>query len=114
MIVKVIIKREVAEGKKTEFFLELKNLRLNAMDQDGYISGETLVCAKGTNKVLVISMWETLGHWKNWKNSALRIGIDAKIDELQDNPTEYEAFVFSKYKAAAGKGFPLPLQKQQL
>ncbi len=43
MIVKVIIKRAVSEGKEKHFFWLLKNLRTNAMHQDGYISGETLV-----------------------------------------------------------------------
>ena len=39
--------------------------------------------------------------------------IDSRISELQDNPTIYEPYVLGKYKAAAGQGFPPPLQKQQ-
>lgn len=81
------------------------------MDQKGYISGETLICAENTNKVVVISIWDSLADWNNWKENPLRQKIDASLFELQDNPTTYEPFVFSKYKAAAEQGFPPPLQK---
>jgi heme-degrading monooxygenase HmoA len=114
MIVKVIIKRDVTTGKETDFFAELKNLRLHAIQQKGYISGETLICAENTNKVAVISKWESLEDWNNWKENENRIEVDAKLDALQDNPTIYEPYVFSKYKAAAEHGFPPPLQKQHL
>ena len=114
MIVKVIIKRDVREGKEDKFFPLLKNLRFNAIHQEGYISGETLICAENTNRVLVISKWESLKDWSNWKNDIKRREIDTRLSQLQDNPTIYEPYVFSKYKAAAEQGFPLPLQSQQL
>lgn len=110
MITKIIIKRDVVKGKEKDFFVQLKNLRLNAMYQKGYISGETLLCAEKTNKVLVISKWETLEDWKNWLQSETRKELDTKIEELQENPTEYEHYVFPKYRAAADHGFPPPLQ----
>ncbi|CCK79862.1 MULTISPECIES: antibiotic biosynthesis monooxygenase family protein [Desulfobacula] len=114
MIVKVIIKRDVTDGKEKDFFAHLKNLRFNAMDQKGYISGETLICAEKTNKVMVISKWEKLEDWNNWRNSKKRMELDGRLSKLQDNPTIYEPYVFSKYKMAAEQGFPLPLQDQQL
>ncbi|MBU1341575.1 MAG: antibiotic biosynthesis monooxygenase, partial [Proteobacteria bacterium] len=106
-------KRDVIEGREKEFYAQLKNLRFYAMDQKGYISGETLICAENTNKVMVISNWETMEDWSNWKTNANRMEIDDKLKELQENPTVYEPYVFSKYKAAAEQGFPLPLQKQR-
>ncbi len=87
MIVKVIIKRYVLEGKEKKFFPLLKNLRFNAMHQEGYISGETLICAENTNRVLIISKWESLKDWNNWKTDIKRIEIDARLSELQANPT---------------------------
>lgn len=112
MIVKVIIKRDVSKGKEKEFFLQLKHLRFLAMDQKGYISGETLICAENTNKVAIISKWESLEDWNNWKTHAKRIEVDTRLSELQDNPTIYEPYVFSKFIVAAKQGFPLPLQEQ--
>lgn len=114
MIVKVIIKREVIEGMESDFFLHLKNLRFAAMDQQGYISGETLICAEDTNRVVIISKWESLDNWKAWKINPERIAIDKVLNEYQVNPTIYEPYVFSKYKAAASQGFPPPLQEKDL
>ncbi|MCP3943066.1 MAG: antibiotic biosynthesis monooxygenase [Desulfobacteraceae bacterium] len=112
MIVKVIIKRDVSKDKEKHFFALLKNIRCNAMHQKGYISGETLICAENTNRVVVISKWESLEDWNNWKTDIKRIEIDARLTELQENPTIYEPYVFSKYKTAAKQGFPPPLQEQ--
>lgn len=110
MLTKVIIKRKVAKGSEKEFFENLKNLRWSAMNQKGYISGETLICAQDTSRVLIISKWETLDDWKNWMNNETRKSLDARLGGFQENPTEYEPYVFSKFRAAAGQGFPPPLQ----
>lgn len=114
MIVKVIIQRDVTKGLEKNFFSQLKELRFNAMNQNGYITGETLICAENTNKVVVISQWETLEDWNAWKHNEQRLEIDARLNEFQDNQTVYEPFVFSRYKAAAEQGFPPTLQDQKL
>ena len=112
MIVKVIIKRDVIVGSESDFFSHLKNLRFAAMDQQGYISGETLICAEDTNKVVIISKWENLDDWNAWKSHPERIAIDEVLNKYQVNPTIYEPYVFSKYKVAAKQGFPPPLQSK--
>lgn len=114
MIVKVAIRREVKKGFEADFFELLKRLRGNAVNQPGYISGETLLCAEDTNRVMVISKWESLRDWENWKADTERQKIDRSLSQLQVAPTVYEPYVFSKYKAAAEKGFPPPLQEQNL
>lgn len=114
MIVKVIIRRDVTPGMENDFFDHLKKLRFHAMQQKGYISGETLLCAENTNRVLIISKWESLSDWENWKADSIRRKIDRAISRLQETPAVYEPYVFSKYKTAAKLEFPLPLQKQNL
>ena len=114
MHVKVLIKRDMIAGKEEDFLSNLKNLRIKAMNQKGYISGETLICVEDTNKVTVISLWETLEDWNNWKTNKKRIEIDDLLNELQEKPTEYEPYVYSKYWAAASLGFPRPIQEQKL
>ena len=110
MIVKVIIKREVKSGESVEFFQKLKELRFLAMNRPGYISGETLIGAENTNKVLIISVWETLEDWEEWKANTQRQELEVALMKFQETPPEYEPYVFSKYKAAAETGFPPPLQ----
>jgi len=70
-----------------------------------------LICADQPNKVMVISLWETMNEWKAWESNEKRMEIDNSLRELQEKPTEYEAYIFNKYRAAAKQGFPPPLQK---
>lgn len=111
MLVTVIIKREIKKGHEKEFYHHLKRLRMNAMNQEGYISGETLICAENTKNVAVVSKWQSLEHWYNWKDSGVRGEIDKSLFKHQTNETVYEPYVFSKYKAAAEMGFPPPLEE---
>lgn len=114
MIVKVIIKRDVVEGKENEFFQRLKSLRALALNQKGYITGETLINTESPSKVLVISKWESLEDWEAWKSNPQRKEVESTLSTLQYNETEYEAYVFKKWYAAAGLGFPPPLQATEV
>lgn len=111
MIVKVIIQRTIVEGKEKDFFKALKDLRVHAMHQEGYISGETLLSAEDTSRVMVISTWASLDDWNRWINSEARQEADQAISPYQANPAVYEPYIFRKYRAAASLGFPSPLQK---
>ena len=97
MIVKVFIKRRIQEGKESEVLSLIKQMRFKAMDHDGYISGETLINATDPMEVMVVSNWENIESWSEWKKSESRAKIDAQLQRLQEKPTEYEPFVLSKY-----------------
>jgi heme oxygenase (mycobilin-producing) len=109
MIVKVFIRRKLRQESTMDAFQLLKKLRHNAMNRQGYISGETLVSADDDCELIVISTWHKMEDWINWKESEERKTIDAQLEELQEMPTVYEPFVFSKYRLAAKAGFPEPL-----
>ena len=70
----------------------LLKARYNAMDQQGYISSETLSGCDDTNNVLVISMWQKIEDWNQWKNNELRAENEAAFEALLDGPTEYETY----------------------
>ena len=61
MIVKVMIKRKIKEGKAREVFALLNKFRSEAMNQKGYITGETLINHDNPREILVIAMCRT---WK--------------------------------------------------
>lgn len=111
MITKVIMKRIITEGKESKFFSLLRDLRFKAMEQEGYISAETLVCADQTNKIMTISLWETMKDWKAWESNQKRIEMNKLLSALEEKPAECEIYVFSKYRTSARQGFPPPLQK---
>ncbi len=106
MLVKVFIKRQIKKGKEMEAFTLLKKLRFKAMDQEGYISGETLISSDDPQKIQVISTWQGRENWNSWKENEDRKKIDAQLEESQVEPTSYEPFVFSKYRISVQKGFP--------
>ena len=106
MLVKVFIKRQIAEGKCDEAFALLKALRFAAMEQEGYVSGETLIRAGDPHKIMVISTWQGLENWQKWKESAKRKELEAQLEALHTEPVLYEPYVFSKYRLSVEKGFP--------
>ncbi len=109
MLVKVYIKRHIQDGKYMEVSELIKKMRLNAMLHEGYISGETLVGTDDPQILMVVSTWRSMKDWVSWKDNEDRKKIDAQLEKLQIKPTQYESYVFSKYRIYVKKGFPDPI-----
>ncbi|MBL7180510.1 MAG: antibiotic biosynthesis monooxygenase [Pseudomonadota bacterium] len=92
MAVKVLIKRKIKDGKLIEVSRLLNKARYNAMGQQGYISSETLSGCDDPRNVIVISMWQKIENWNQWKDSDLRAENEAAFEALLDEPTEYETY----------------------
>ena len=92
MAVKVLIKRSVPPDKAREMIPLFKQMRVQANNQPGYISGETLRSLDNPTEFLVISTWESSNDWKNWLQSNERNEVQGRIDELLGGKTEYEIF----------------------
>mgnify|MGYP001544374912 CR=1 FL=1 len=92
MSVKIVIKRYVPANKAEELSPLLRNLRALATKETAYLSGETLKRIDGRSEYLVISTWQTLGDWERWINNDQRKVIQAKIDMLLGEPTEYAVY----------------------
>jgi len=78
----------------------------HSRNQEGYISGETLVSTDDPQEFIVISTWQSLEDWITWRDSKKRREIDSKIKAYQIKPTTYESYVFRKYRISVQKGFP--------
>lgn len=92
MPVKILIKRQFKEGYSKEITDFLKKVRYDAMDQDGYISSETLWDHENPLRVVVASNWQSIEDWKKWKNSDQRKSKEEEFNKLLDGETEYEIF----------------------
>ena len=99
MIVKVIIKRKIKEGKAKEVFTLLNKFRSDAMSQKGYITGETLMNHDNPQEILVISMWHDMENWVNWRENPERKANEGLLERWLEEPTVYESYVFSTYYA---------------
>jgi len=92
MAVQVMIKRKFKVESPEELFPFLKELRIRAKDQPGYISSETLRSLNNPEDYLVFSKWETVEDWEEWFNSKERRNIQGKVDSLIGEKTFYEIF----------------------
>ena len=92
MAVKVLIKRKIKNGILNEASKLLIKVRYAAMGQQGYISSETLSDCDDPNKVVVISMWQKIENWNQWKNTDLRAEIETEFEALLDGSTKYEYY----------------------
>ena len=103
MIVKVIIKRKIKEGKARETFALLNKFRADAMNQKGYISGETLINHDNPHEILVISMWHDMENWLKWRENPDRKANERLLEKWLEEPTVYESYVFSTHYAQFAK-----------
>jgi len=83
-MIRVIIERKL---KKVEHISRLiRQIRVAAMAQRGYISGETLVGTEDTHAIIVISTWKSLEYWQAWEKSEQRVTLDRQIASLLTEP----------------------------
>lgn len=94
MAVKVIIKRIVPQNKAEVLKPLLQKLRSQAMQQPGYISGETYKRIDRPGESLVVSTWKSMEDWRSWVMSDERRGTQEKIDHLLGEKTEYEVYTY--------------------
>ncbi len=94
MSVKVMIKRKVPDDKKADILPLIIKLRRMATSQPGYICGETLVNADDKREYVVISTWNDLDSWRDWRLSTQRKVIDEKLEAILEAPTEYNAYFY--------------------
>ena len=103
MIVKVMIKRKIKEGKSRDVFALLNKFRSDAMNQKGYICGETLINHDHPREILVISMWQDMDNWIRWRENPERKANEKILERWLEEPTQYSSYVFSTYYAQFGK-----------
>ena len=92
MSVKIFIKRKVQQENMLELTALLKRLRILTLEQDGYVSGETLGRIDKTDECMVISTWRSVDDWNRWVNDPKRIEVQTKIDDILGEDTEYAMY----------------------
>jgi len=93
MVAKILISRHFQKGKRNEIFALFKRFRSAVLNQPGYISGETLTEDNDPQHMLVISTWEDMESWHNWKQSNERKEFEAMLQLLQEGQTEYKEYL---------------------
>jgi heme-degrading monooxygenase HmoA len=93
MIAKIIIKRRFTKENRPQILSLLNKIRSFAMNQPGYISGETLMQKDYPENMVVIATWQDMESWTAWKNSDERNTYEAMLEIYQIRPTEYEEYL---------------------
>jgi heme-degrading monooxygenase HmoA len=92
MAVKILIKRTVSQDRAKEVIPLFRKLRSLAVNQPGYISGETLRRLDKHDEFLVISTWESSDAWKKWIATQERKEVQERLDSLLGGKTAYEIY----------------------
>jgi len=93
-MVKVLLERTIKGQNVGEIVRLLRQMRIKAMQQPGYISGETLHAVDDPNLYLVISTWESLDHWQAWVQSPERRKLQEEVDTYLQSPTAVRVFTY--------------------
>lgn len=93
MIAKILIKRRFKEGKTRQIVALLNELRSRAMQQPGYISGETLSKKGFPHNMVVIGSWQSMEDWHRWRDSEDRQKFEAMLEIYQERTTEYDEYL---------------------
>jgi len=81
-MIRVLIERCLADGKISDYYQAIRQLKQKASHMDGYLSGEMLVDPEDSKKCLIISNWEDLDSWKAWAKSEKRNIAKDKIRKV--------------------------------
>ena len=93
MTVKIIIDRQFKEAPRADDIRILNDLRIRAMGQTGYISGETLVDVEDNKKLVVMSVWTNIEDWETWRDSGERKRLEADLSSFLEEPASVRAFM---------------------
>ena len=93
MIAKIIIKRRFKPGRTRQILAILNELRSAAMQQPGYISGETLTKEGFPQNMVVIATWQTMEDWHAWQNNDRRQKFETMLEVYMERAAEYEEYL---------------------
>jgi quinol monooxygenase YgiN len=92
MNAKILIKRKFKKGKQKEVLALLRELRSGALNQPGYISGQTLTSTENPRTMMVIGTWQDMESWHKWKRNSTRQTLEQMLETYQVESTEYQEF----------------------
>ncbi len=93
-MIKVLMERTIKGKQVREIVRLLRMLRVKAIQQPGFISGETLHAVDDPNRYLVIGTWENLEDWEAWFNNPERKEMQADLDKFLEEPTKIQVYTY--------------------
>ena len=97
MPIKVLIRRQFKADHVDEIKKMLKEIRYIALDQEGYMSSETMWDHENPSRVVVASNWRSIKNWNDWMGNDKRKLAEQKFTEFLEGDAEYEIFDLGFY-----------------
>jgi heme-degrading monooxygenase HmoA len=97
MQAKIIIKRKFVKDKQKEIIALLREFRSGALNQPGYISGETLTSIDDPQTLVVIGTWQDMESWYKWKENDTRKTLERMLETYQEGSTDYQEFIVGAF-----------------
>jgi heme oxygenase (mycobilin-producing) len=83
-MIRVLIERTLR--KRENISKLIRQIRIAAMVQPGYMSSETLLNSEDNGTIMVVSTWANVESWKKWEVSEQRVAMDKEIEPLLEKP----------------------------
>ena len=81
-MVRVLIERRIRPGAGTEYERTQRELRFEALRDQGYLTGETWRDLDDPQHYVVVSTWRTRSDWDGWARSAARRAVLERLASL--------------------------------
>ena len=92
MAITVLIDRHLKPHHEAEVLELLRELRVGALRQRGYLKGETLVDAADASHWVGLATWANAEAWKAWQSASERQRLEAKQAGHLQGPPKYTVF----------------------
>ena len=92
MGIKILISRKVSRDQEAVVKPFLAELHSLAWRSKGYISGEALENLNEENDHMVISSWQSMEDWENFRALEESIQLHYRIDQILGHETVYKMY----------------------
>ena len=98
-MIRIHIRRRVSEDNQQSLMKLIHQMRSAIVGNPGYVSSETLKRTDQSDEnlageILVVSKWQSHYYWKQWYASRERKALQADIDGLLGEQTQYEIYEY--------------------
>ena len=85
-MIRVVIERTLSREGDEEIQRAMRELRREAIQQPGYVSGETLRDTTNLYHFVILSTWRSPEEWEAWANSGRRREVEERIRAISIEP----------------------------
>ena len=95
----VIVEVELRINEVIKTLHILREMRTEAIQQPGYISGNTIVGVEDPSLIAIVMIWQSIKEWEAWEKSQTQIKIFRKIVPFMLEKSKIKIYRYLSYQA---------------